>query len=66
MIRGIIVWFFFALLLSAAGCGTSGQQQAVVQDDGFRRQNEQFERDRADHMKKSSEAVRDHMRYRNR
>ena len=69
MIRGMLSIFAFAVLLLTAGCSTSGQSgQSVVttNDDWFRKQNEEFDRQRADHIKQSSDAVRDYLKYRNR
>jgi hypothetical protein len=64
MIRAIVLPLVFAALLFSAGCGGSGQP-AASHDDWFRQQNEQFERHRADHVKRSSDAVRGYLRYRN-
>ena len=68
MIRGILLIFALATLLLAAGCSASGQpgQQTATNDDWFRKQTEEFDRQRADHIKQSSDAVRDYQRYRNR
>ena len=65
MIRSIITGLVLTMLLFVAGCGASGQHTGV-NDDLFRTRNDEFAQDRADHMKKSSEAVRDYQRYRNR
>lgn len=65
MIREMLSIVVFTTLLFVAGCSSSGQPVATY-DDWFRRQNQEFERQRADHIKRSSDAVRDYQRYRNR
>ena len=65
MIRAMLSIFTFATLLLVAGCSGSGQPTAT-NDDWFRKQNEEFDRQRANHIKQSSDAVRDYQRYRNR
>ena len=65
MIRRMLSIFVFVMLFLAAGCSASGQPTAI-DDDWFRKQNEEFNRQRADHIKQSSDAVRDYQRYRNR
>lgn len=65
MVRGIAVYLVFVALVFVSGCGTPGQQTAN-NDDWFRKNNEAFERQHAEHVKQSSKAVQDYRRYRNR
>lgn len=65
MIRRLLSVFALAVLILASGCGGT-VRPTVNNDDWFRRQNEQFERLHADHVKESSKAVRGYQRYRNR
>lgn len=64
MVRCILHVFAFAALILVAGCTGSGQPTGNS-DDWFRKQNAEFDRQHADHVKQSSEAVRDYQRYRN-
>ena len=64
MLRVIIAAPLFVMALCAAGCYGSGKP-AAYSDTLFRRQNEQFELQHANHVKKSSDAVRDYLRHRN-
>lgn len=65
MIRGILSLLVFTLLLLVAGCSAPGQSTAN-NDEWFRKQNAEFDQQRADHIKQSSDAVRDYQSYRNR
>lgn len=64
MTRVILSIFIFATLLPLAGCCASGGT-TVTHDPGFRQQNEAFDRQRAEHMKQSSDAVGGYLRHRN-
>ena len=64
MVRAIVWGLMCVFAVTAAGCCGSGQP-AAFHDYSFRRQNERFERQHADHVKKSSDAVRGYLRYRN-
>jgi len=64
MIRAILLVLFCAFVTTGAGCCGAGQP-AAYNDAWFRQQNAQFERHHADHVKRSSDAVRGYLRYRN-
>ncbi len=52
-------------LFCIAGCGAP-EQSTSNNDDWFRKQNAEFDRLHADHVKQSSKAVQGYQRYRNR
>lgn len=64
MIRDMLLFIVFVTLFLVAGCIGPGQS-TVSNDDWFRKQNAEFDRQHADHVKQSSDAVRDYQKYRN-
>lgn len=64
MIRAMLSVFVLAMSLLVSGCAGS-EQSTANNDDWFRRQNAEFDRQRADHVKQSSDAVREYQWYRN-
>ena len=64
MVRVYLAGFIFVVLLCISGCGMSGQQTGNS-DDGFREQNENFEKQRADFITRDAESVRGYQNYMN-
>lgn len=65
MVRYGVICFVFVTLLAIGGCGASGQQTAG-NNDWHRKNTEAFDRQRAEHVKESSKAVRGYQQFRNR
>jgi hypothetical protein len=67
MIRAMLAVLLPAVVFFIAGCGElrqSAAPQPSSNNDLFRRQTERFDRQHADHVKNSSDAVRGYLRYR--
>ncbi len=65
MVRYALVGFVFTTLPFLLGCEAAGQR-TPNNDDWFKRNNEAFERQHAEHVKQSSKAVSGYQQYRNR
>lgn len=65
MLRKAVSIFVFVFLLALAGCALQKSPPAA-NDTWFRQQQEAFDRQRAEHMRQSSEAVQGYQHYRNR